>query len=160
MNNQSIINQLNQYDEGIEEEDDKNNQVFNSIENSPSDKNCFIKIDNVQNNEKEMFYMSPQNNDNNSTILEFNGTFSKMEYLQDNSNKDEACKILNKEEQLIRTKSFEKNKDIVNNSEEIDNNKSGVFIEESDEKNNNDVKIMKNEEEDDEIDDDEDNNNK
>ncbi len=69
MNNQSIINQFHQFDEGmegIEEIDETKNQIFNSLENSQSNKNlnkqnCFIKVNNVKNQDKEMFYMSTDN---------------------------------------------------------------------------------------------------
>lgn len=69
MNNQSIINQFHQFDEGmegIEEIDETKNQIFNSLENSQSNKNlnkqnCFIKLNNIKNQDKEMFYMSTDN---------------------------------------------------------------------------------------------------
>jgi hypothetical protein len=77
MNGQSIINQINQYDEGLDENEDMDkNAIFNSIENSNNIKtsmpqndnsqNCFIKIKNITNDDKEMFYMSPINNKKNS----------------------------------------------------------------------------------------------
>ena len=73
MNNQSILHQINQYDE--EEELDKNNVIYNSVEASTTQplhtnnkdlersKNCFIKINDAKNQEKdkEMFYMSSEN---------------------------------------------------------------------------------------------------
>ena len=62
MNNQSIINQINQYDEAIEELGENKDQIFNSVENSVTNKqntNCFIKINQTKTNEKEKFYMSP-----------------------------------------------------------------------------------------------------
>ena len=70
MNNQSIINQINQYDDAGDELDDlEKNPVFNSLENSAgpnSHKNtCFIKLNDVKNNDvknKDTFYMSPHNN--------------------------------------------------------------------------------------------------
>jgi hypothetical protein len=74
MNNQSIINQFNQFDEnmeGLDENEEIKNQIFNSVENSVGNKNnnCFIKINQLKNQEKEMFYMSSDHKNN-----EFSGT--------------------------------------------------------------------------------------
>jgi len=69
MNNQSIIHQINQYDEEINDFDPNQKGVnFNSIETSMSPKGgfdklnnkCFIKH-NTKNQDKEMFYMSSLN---------------------------------------------------------------------------------------------------
>jgi hypothetical protein len=70
MNNQSIINQFNQFDENMDGEEEGKNQIFNSLENSlnnTKNNNCFVKLNQVKNKEKDMFYMSSQTNlDNNS----------------------------------------------------------------------------------------------
>lgn len=69
MNNQTIINQINQYDEENNEDNDeenKNNVVYNSIETSITPENnvknkndnCFVKLNDVENKDKDMFYMS------------------------------------------------------------------------------------------------------
>ncbi len=69
MNNQSIIHQINQYDEEINDFDpNQKGANFNSIETSMSPKGgfdklnnkCFIKH-NTKNQDKEMFYMSSLN---------------------------------------------------------------------------------------------------
>ena len=65
MNNQSIINQFHQYDEkmdGVEDPDEIKNQIFNSVENSQNNNknNCFVKLNNVKNQDKDMFYMSSE----------------------------------------------------------------------------------------------------
>jgi len=71
MNGQSIINQYNQYDEGddIIENDNFQNQIFNSTDNHNTN-NCFIKINQIKNDQKDMFYMSPVQDDhiNSHTI--------------------------------------------------------------------------------------------
>lgn len=75
MNNQSIINQFNQFDEnmeGLDENDEIKNQIFNSVENSVGNNknnNCFVKINQVKNQDKEMFYMSSDHKNN-----QFSGT--------------------------------------------------------------------------------------
>lgn len=70
MNNQSIIHQINQYDEEIEDIDaNKQNMIFNSVETSLSPQSkmnklnnkCFIKHTNSKNQDREMFYMSSIN---------------------------------------------------------------------------------------------------
>lgn len=64
MNNQSIINQINQYDEAIEDVGCNQNQIFDSIGSSIANKvntNCFIKMNQIKQNDKEVFYMSPDN---------------------------------------------------------------------------------------------------
>jgi len=66
MNGQSIINQYNQFDDGFEDNidnDEIKNQIFNSTDNQPIN-NCFIKINQIKgvNDDKDMFYMSPVNN--------------------------------------------------------------------------------------------------
>lgn len=72
MNNQSIINQFDQFDGDTEDKD----QNFNSIDNSPTQNqlksDCFIKLSQIKNPEKNnrMFYMSPENNNNTSQELE------------------------------------------------------------------------------------------
>ena len=71
MNNQSILNQINQYDENVENIveniDENKNHIFNSAENSSINKqnlnkDFFIKI---HPNDKENFYMSSHSNNNN-----------------------------------------------------------------------------------------------
>lgn len=77
MNNQSIINQINHYDEEIEDNNEQRDQIFNSIENSISDKknnNCFIKLNQIKTNEKENFYMSPENNLTQNNCFENNNS--------------------------------------------------------------------------------------
>lgn len=68
MNNQSIINQFNHFDDGIEDIDENKNQIFNSVDNSNNLNNketCFIKINDVK--DKEAFYMSTENKNNSNT---------------------------------------------------------------------------------------------
>ena len=72
MNNQTILNQINQYDEEVLEHDenDKNNCVYNSLDNSNfKDNKCFIKFDKNQ-KDKDMFYMS--SNTKNSDLKKNN----------------------------------------------------------------------------------------
>lgn len=96
MNNQSIIHQINQYDEEINDFDNNQKQaIFNSVETSMSPKGgfdklnnkCFIKH-NIKNQDKEMFYMSSMNK---------NGLNSKnkteMTNLSETSTKPEQLKI-------------------------------------------------------------------
>ena len=81
MNNQSIINQINQYDEEHQEPNDNDNDknlIYNSVETVGSFKNpninknqqnnenkkCFIKLNDIKNQDKDMFYMSSINNSN------------------------------------------------------------------------------------------------
>jgi hypothetical protein len=72
MNNQSINRQINQYDE--DEDVLHKNAIFNSLEtsispNSKIDKlnnNCFIKHNQIKNQNKEIFYMSSNNNELNT----------------------------------------------------------------------------------------------
>jgi hypothetical protein len=127
MNNQSIINQINQYDEEIDDVN-KNNQVFNSIENSlspsgpvgfvgsvgsvglnipnshnqnnltnPANFRCFVKLNDVRQEDKEMFYMSSlEKHTVNSTkkvnknleelVEQENNTTSIDEYITQNNN--------------------------------------------------------------------------
>ncbi len=92
MNNQSIIHQINQYDEEIEDIDvNKHNNVFNSLETSMSPQSktnklnnkCFIKHTNAKNQDREMFYMSSANK---------NELNSKNKNLSHNSTEPEAIK--------------------------------------------------------------------
>ena len=80
MNGQSIINQYNQYDDVFEENidadlnDEFKNQIFNSAHSNQvvnSANNCFIKINQIKNDEKEMFYMSPVENTSNNKKNKF-----------------------------------------------------------------------------------------
>jgi hypothetical protein len=90
MNSQSIINQINQYDEGIEDAGEQRDQIFNSVENSSVGKgvhenknnNCFIKISQLKNGGKENFYMSPDNNKENGSVKSSNS--------EHDSNKNES----------------------------------------------------------------------
>lgn len=69
MNNQSIIHQINQYDEEIEDADVNRHNIYNSLETSMSpqskmdelNKKCFRKHANAKNQDREMFYMSSIN---------------------------------------------------------------------------------------------------
>ena len=70
MNNQSIIHQINQYDEEIEDVDiNRHNTIYNSQETSMSPQSkinnlnnkCFIKHISAKNQDREMFYMSSMN---------------------------------------------------------------------------------------------------
>ena len=70
MNNQSILHQINQYDEEIEDIDiNRHNTIYNSLETSMSPQSkidklnnkCFIKHTNTKNQDRELFYMSSMN---------------------------------------------------------------------------------------------------
>lgn len=100
MNNQSIINQFNQFDEnmeGLDENEEIKNQIFNSVENSVGNKNnnCFIKINQLKNQEKEMFYMSSDHKNN-----EFSGTSNiqlpEFENLKTKSNSSKSNESIKK----------------------------------------------------------------
>ena len=132
MNNQSIINQINQYDEGIEELDELKNQVFNSVENDINENsdvnlknnkdNCFVKLNNSNKIDKEQFYMSPENksednsiiynnnnidiknkdNTENSTVLELSSDFIKMAIPNKDNKSNNIFKILNESTNLMK----------------------------------------------------------
>jgi hypothetical protein len=95
MNNQSIIHQINQYDEEINDfEQNQKQAIFNSVEPSMSpqggfdklNNKCFIKH-NTKNQERDMFYMSSINKNelNSKNKLEtssFSETSTKPEQLK------------------------------------------------------------------------------
>lgn len=95
MNNQSIINQFHQFDENMEgvdgiDGDEGKNQIFNSLENSVynlKNNNCFVKINNVKNQEKEMFYMSSETGNGN-----INQTNSKNILKESNTSDSKSSK--------------------------------------------------------------------
>ncbi|AYV80101.1 MAG: hypothetical protein Gaeavirus9_11 [Gaeavirus sp.] len=74
MNNQSVIHQINQYEEEISDIEHKNNAMYNSVETAepngchasdqPGQNNrCFVKLNETSGKDKEMFYMSSNNED-------------------------------------------------------------------------------------------------
>jgi len=97
MNNQSIIHQINQYDEEINDFDpNQKGANFNSIETSMSPKGgfdklnnkCFIKH-NTKNQDKEMFYMSSLNKNelkskNKTDLSKLSETSNQQEFKNNN----------------------------------------------------------------------------
>ena len=102
MNNQSIIHQINQYDEEIEDVDiNKHGNMYNSLETSMSPQSktdklnnkCFIKHTNAKNQDREMFYMSSINK---------NELHSKEKNLSETSTEPEPIKpILNYKNNIV-----------------------------------------------------------
>jgi hypothetical protein len=121
MNNQSILHQINQYDEEPEHvENNKFDNVFNSLETSASpNKNnsvlnnkCFIKHQDMKTQDKDMFYMSSAKNDFYSK--------DKTDNLSKTSSKHEILnnEILNNENNSVNKKNLFTNlykKKLVNN---------------------------------------------
>lgn len=90
MNSQSIINQINQYDDVNDDlntcDNSEKNQIFNSLENSikyKSNENCFVKSTDIIN--KEQFY-SPGNSEsinkskNKSDVIDSNRLKLEINY--------------------------------------------------------------------------------
>lgn len=126
MNNQSIIHQINQYDEQNDDNDiNKNNQVYNSIETSmsPVGKNCFVKHSTGKNADREMFYVS--SNKNNMDVeqeVKLNTELSKVNYVeQDKSVK--SIKSTKSEKNIFSNmyKNKKQNISIVKDNLSIDN---------------------------------------
>jgi hypothetical protein len=145
MNSQSIINQFNQYDEGIDEAEgvDEKNQIFNSAENSinvvnndKNNANCFVKYNQVKTNDKEMFFTSANNKSKESEISKKSKTSKTNEILNkklDNNTDDDSDNslVLEIDNNFINTKylnnkSPKSNKafDILNESSNIRKNSS------------------------------------
>jgi hypothetical protein len=92
MNNQSINRQFNQYDEeNYEPENNKQNNVYNSLETSISPESkvdklhnkCFIKHNNTKNQDREMFYMSSINKNDNPSRNNLSKTSTEPELIKE-----------------------------------------------------------------------------
>lgn len=155
MNNQSILNQFNQYEEDNDDIDESTkNQIFNSLENSIGaknhKKNCFVKINQVNN--KENFYMSPrdnlsttskneQQNSNNELQKELTSHTTKSssssnssdhsisQNLKNNqSSKSQSSKSQNHKSQNSQSQNSKSSKKSINiEKNNIDENKSNVI---------------------------------
>lgn len=122
MNGQTIINQINQYDEGFEEICDNKDQIFNSVENSSQNKdtekkndNCFIKISQLRQNTKEQFFISPDEPENKTTrTLNTENKKNETEDLSESSKLSSVSKQSETNqtisESIINSKNKKKNK--------------------------------------------------
>jgi tetrahydromethanopterin S-methyltransferase subunit B len=147
MNNQSILNQINQYDEGIEDLGENRDQIFNSVENSSVNKethknnNCFIKISQLKHDSKENFYMSPDNKDKNTsefgnensngknkTLLRKSKSSNSSNSSNSNSNSSKSSNLskTSKSSKITTSENSEnsENSDNSNNSDEISSSKA------------------------------------
>jgi len=120
MNNQSIIHQINQYDEEINDFDpNQKGANFNSIETSMSPKGgfdklnnkCFIKH-NTKNQDKEMFYMSSLNKNelkskNKTDLSKLSETSNQQEFK--NNNDLISTSTSSKTEKTNKSKNSQKN---------------------------------------------------
>lgn len=127
MNGQTIINQINQYDEGFEEICDNKDQIFNSVENSSQNKendkkndNCFIKISQLKQNTKEQFFISPDEPENR-TIHTLNTENKKNELESKDSDSSKSSKLSLVSEQSET--SHEDSESIINSKTEKKNKK-------------------------------------
>jgi hypothetical protein len=135
MNNQSIIHQINQYDEEIEDVDvNRHNTIYNSQETSMSPQSkinnlnnkCFIKHTSAKNQDREMFYMSSMNK---NEINSREKTKTKPSENSETSTEPEAIKENIKYKDLSSTlSSHQKNKNDKSSnsksSEKMANNKT------------------------------------
>ena len=158
MNNQSIIHQINQYDEEIDDYDPNNKQQnINSIETSMSpqggfdklNKQCFIKHNN-KNQEGDMFYMSSINKNEfqskNKTSLSETSTKpeqikQKNTYINNDNYSSTTSLITNKtssnksSENVKSKKSTNSKNEFLNNGTKIKNNDENNTDEKSGETN-------------------------
>jgi hypothetical protein len=148
MNNQSIIHQINQYDEEIDDnennENNKQNNIYNSLETSMSPQSkldnlnnkCFIKHNNTKNQDREMFYMSSLNkNDfqsknimtNKTSDINLNKNFNNIVELNsttstsNNNSKKSNKNLNNNENNIFNNLSKKNNLKIVKDNISIDN---------------------------------------
>lgn len=127
MNNQSIIHQINQYDEEIEDPDaNKNNNLYNSLETSMSpqskidklNNNCFIKHTNAKNQEREMFYMSSFNK---------NEPVTNDKNVSDTSTEPEPIKLsTNYKKNIVDLNSTSTNSDLLKKNQSVKSKSSKI----------------------------------
>ncbi len=143
MNGQSIINQINQYDEIPDDVGENRDQIFNSVENSSVNKqgnfpnqnntknnsSCFVKLNQLKPNDKEFFYMSPENKKKSydeQMYSDNNSKTSKNTISVKSANTDDFVANISKKHNKVNKSDFNSNS---NSNSDSDSDSNGIVLE-------------------------------